>query len=263
MHISKLIFAICVSLATPITLNAASWRGLVPFHSNRNDVERKLGKPIRSDDQWLIYELANEDVSFRIADGEACVTSVGLTTGTIIYIEVMPRKALHLSEVGLRPGDIRRFEPGLDPMLPYEGYVDEQNGLAARLESNKAHAVVYFLGNAKERERCPVFYPVARVLLDVPMCFLCPAFYLSSPEDVEEGTPVTFTALGATWSRPTTINWEITAGKILSGQGTNSIRVDSTKLEGKLIKATFNIMGLDRACPNQASITMNVTKRRD
>jgi hypothetical protein len=202
-------------------------------------------------------------VSFRIADGEACGTSVGLIKGTIIYIEVTPTKALRLSDVGLRPSDIRKFEPDIGAMLPYEGYVDEQNGLAVRIESNKANAVVYFLPNAKERERCPDFYPVARALLDVPVCFLCPAFYLSSPDEVEEGTLVTFTALGATWPRPTTIRWEITAGKILDGQGTNSIRVDSTKLEGKLIKATFKIMGLHRACPDEASITVKVMTRRN
>lgn len=212
---------------------------------------------------WLIYELANEDVSFRIDDGEACGASIGLAKGTIIYIEVTPTKALQLTDVGLSPGDIRKFEAGLGPMLPFEGYVDEQNGLAVRVGSNKANAVIYFLGNVKERERCPAFYPVARVLVDVPMCFLCPAFYVSSPEEIEEGAPVTFTALGITWSRPTTIRWEITAGKILDGQGTNSIRVDSAKLEGKFINASFKIMGLDRACPNQASSTTNVMKRRD
>ncbi|HEU5239879.1 MAG TPA: hypothetical protein VFU37_22290 [Pyrinomonadaceae bacterium] len=244
-------------------VDAKSWRGIVPLKSTRNDVERKLGKPLRSNDQWLIYELANEDVSFRIADGEACGASASVAKGTLIYVEVMPRKPLHLSDLGLNPANIRKFESDIGP--PFEGYVDEDNGLAVRTEINKLDvSVAYFLGIAKERERCPAFYPIARRLVEVPMCFLCPTISVSSPDEVEEGTVLIFTTnVRVDWSRPTVSKWRISAGKIFAGQGTDSIRVDTATLAGKSITATLEIEGLDRSCPNQASSTVRVIERRN
>lgn len=77
----------------------------------------------------------------------------------------------------------------------------------------------------------------------------CPVVSVSCPSDVGAGEPITFTAsvtggeAGATW----TYNWSVSAGTISSGQGTPSITVDTTGLEGT-VTATVSIGGADPSC---------------
>jgi hypothetical protein len=185
-----------------------------------------------------------------------------LPKGTIIYVEVIPRTPRSLSEFGLEGNKIKKFEPSEEYLRGFTGYIDDENGLVVRTDQQQIDAI-YFVGTAPERSRCPYYYPNPRILADIPLCFLCPIISVSSPDEAEPGSLVSFTAnVGAGYGRPTTIKWTVNAGTIMSGQGTPYVEVDASKAEGKEITATIEIQGLDRSCGNKASTSTKITKRK-
>ena len=88
----------------------------------------------------------------------------------------------------------------------------------------------------------------------------CPTVSVSCPSDVEQGTPITFTANvsgGDTRVSPT-YNWSVSAGTITSGQGTSSITVDTAGLGGQTVTATVDTGGFAPACSTSASCSTQV-----
>ena len=73
----------------------------------------------------------------------------------------------------------------------------------------------------------------------------CPTISISCPEKLEINEPLTFCANNAGGSpgvRPV-YEWSVTAGKIISGEGTSCIEVDTTGLAGQSVRATLNMPG--------------------
>lgn len=89
----------------------------------------------------------------------------------------------------------------------------------------------------------------------------CPVPNVSSPSEVEEGAPITFTA-GLSPSANVTYNWSVSAGTISSGQGTSSITVDTKGLGGQTVTATVEVGGLAAACARTASSSTAVKPYR-
>jgi len=92
---------------------------------------------------------------------------------------------------------------------------------------------------------------------------VCPTLNVSCPPEVEEGGSATFTA-NFQQGKPVvseTYNWTVSAGTITSGQGTNSITVDTKGLGGQTITATVEIGGLDPTCTKTASCSTPIKPR--
>src|SRR5439155_20970457 len=85
----------------------------------------------------------------------------------------------------------------------------------------------------------------------------CPTVTVSCPSDVDQGSPITFTA-SVTGDANVTYNWSVSAGTITGGQGTSSITVDSAGLGGQTVTATVELGGLDPSCSRTASCTTGV-----
>lgn len=79
---------------------------------------------------------------------------------------------------------------------------------------------------------------------------ICPNVTMSCPDVQQAGAPITFTASisGGTPGITPVYNWKISAGKILSGQGTQTITVDTTGLAGQPIGATVEVEGYNLEC---------------
>jgi len=79
---------------------------------------------------------------------------------------------------------------------------------------------------------------------------LCPNVVMSCPDVQQAGSPITFTASisGGTAGVTPTYNWRVSAGQILSGQGTPTITVDTAGLGGQPITATVEVMGYNLEC---------------
>jgi hypothetical protein len=80
---------------------------------------------------------------------------------------------------------------------------------------------------------CPVIPPV------------CPTIEIVCPTNVGLDQPLTFTsrANGGTPSIPAVYNWTVSAGNIIEGQGTNTIKVDTSGLAGQTVRAYLTMPG--------------------
>ncbi len=78
----------------------------------------------------------------------------------------------------------------------------------------------------------------------------CPTTSVACPSGVESKQPTYFEANvagGDVAARPT-YKWSLSAGKIISGQGTSKIVVDVSDLAGKSLTATVRVGGYDPVC---------------
>lgn len=82
---------------------------------------------------------------------------------------------------------------------------------------------------------------------------VCPNVSIYCPDVQQAGTPVTFTASlsGGTPGVTPVYNWVVSAGKILSGQGTSTITVDTAGLAGQPLTATVEVAGYNLECRAQ------------
>jgi hypothetical protein len=81
---------------------------------------------------------------------------------------------------------------------------------------------------------------------------LCPTVSVSCPSDVSTGDQITFTAMVSP-ETSVTYNWSVSAGDIISGQGTSSVTVDTSRSAGQTLTATVELGELDPSCSRQAS----------
>ena len=101
---------------------------------------------------------------------------------------------------------------------------------------------------------CVAFSSVAIVVTDCPPPppqIVCPNVTVSCPDAASENAPTTFTATisGGSPGITPTYNWTISTGRIISGQGTPSITVDTTGLAGQTIRANLDVGGYGMSCP--------------
>ncbi len=94
---------------------------------------------------------------------------------------------------------------------------------------------------------CPAIQPV------------CPAIEVLCPNKVALDQPLTFTSL-STGGVPAKVspvyNWSVSAGKIIEGQGTSTIKVDTTGLGGQMVRATLSMGGYSLECSGECGVTI-------
>ena len=98
---------------------------------------------------------------------------------------------------------------------------------------------------------CPVVKPA------------CPAIEISCPTYVAVDQPITFTSryTGGVPANATAVyNWSVSAGKIIEGQGTNTIKVDTTGLAGETVRATLSMGGYTLECSADCAVTIPLPK---
>jgi hypothetical protein len=120
-----------VSWATLNFLQEQGWRGIMPLHSTREDVERLVGPPMSN---GITYDLKNERVTMGYSDsnceyGAECNVPQGTVTDIRVYLQpnVMP------SELRL---DLARFEK-FDNTRNADSisYVSKEQGIRDRFKS--------------------------------------------------------------------------------------------------------------------------------
>jgi len=114
---------------------------------------------------------------------------------------------------------------------------------------------------------CVAFSSVSINVLDCPppppTPPVCPNVSVSCPEAGNENAPVTFTATISGGSPNVTAgyNWTISAGRIVSGQGTPSITVDTTGLAGQTVRASLDVSGFGTPCPASCAVSIPIINK--
>ena len=77
-------------------------------------------------------------------------------------------------------------------------------------------------------------------------------------EEVSAGDTMMFTVFIKVLEYNVTYNWKISAGTIISGQGTARIMVDTKDISGEMVTASVELVGLPARCSTTASASAEV-----
>lgn len=137
-------------LVTADTSSAKSWRGLIPLHSTRQDVERLLGPPTD-----VYYKLRNEAVYIDFSSGTckgAGADSYKVPVGTITRIMVIPKSEPSLKALRV---DITRYKKSADKDIEQHiFYYDEEGGESIEVFDGKVESIVYTPTASEASLRC-------------------------------------------------------------------------------------------------------------
>lgn len=113
---------------------------------------------------------------------------------------------------------------------------------------------------------CVAFSSVSIVVTDCPPPppeIVCPNVTVSCPDAGSENAPTTFTASisGGSPGITPSYNWTVSAGKIISGQGTPSITVDTTGLAGQTVRTSLDVGGFGTPCPASCATSIPIMNK--
>ena len=113
-------------------------------------------------------------------------------------------------------------------------------------------------------EACNAFSSVS-VLVNpcVEVRPVCPAIEISCPTNVTLDRPLTFTSRysGGVPANVTPVyNWTVSAGTIISGQGTDTITVDTKGLAGQTVRASLSMGGYNLECAADCAVNLPLPK---
>ena len=88
----------------------------------------------------------------------------------------------------------------------------------------------------------------------------CPNVEITCPTNIAIDQPLTFTSRvsGGFPVVAPIYNWSLSAGSIIEGQGTSSIRVDTTGLAGQTVKATLSMGGHPLDCSATCAVSIPI-----
>ena len=155
-NIIRMIISIAWLLSAIIVSQAQGWRGIVPLHATRADVEALIGPPMQPNGRT--YDLKNERVNVVYSDGscDKSKTEWNVPADTVIGITVYPQTKLLISDVRT---DLNNFEKFIDPHNPDSvSYSNKEEGIGIGTRSNGEVVVIEYFPAAKDSHvRCPKF----------------------------------------------------------------------------------------------------------
>jgi len=144
----------------PAQSQVEGWRGLVPLHSTRTDVERLLGAPTKSHGVASTYDTKNERVHIFYSGGP-CKKGVSeewnVPADTILSLTVHPNAKLLVDSLKLDKSKYRREGDPHADLIVY--YVNKEEGIrveARMLEDGEdVDSITYEPAAKDSRLRCP------------------------------------------------------------------------------------------------------------
>lgn len=128
MKIIASIILVVLWLALPLsTQQAKGWRGIVPLHSTRTDVEQLLGRS--TDSCKCLYRTEHEIVHIQYSDYSCKDNSQGwdVPLDTVLLINVIPRTGVRLAELKI---DLTKYQKTEDTHLPGRSYyTNDEEGI--------------------------------------------------------------------------------------------------------------------------------------
>jgi hypothetical protein len=149
-----LCFIMCISAMA----QARGWRGLVPLHSNRSDVERLLGSPTEVLSAYsTFYRTASDTVIVSYAQGAPCgigekYSQWRVPANTIESILVTPIKEFPVSQLSIDQTKFEKRSGGHRPEDVY--YIDDQDGTSIRTYLGNVMSMSFYPGRIDAHLGC-------------------------------------------------------------------------------------------------------------
>lgn len=158
MKFNSLVFIWVLPLLTVVTTNAPKgWRGIVPLHSTRTDVERSLG-PADKPGPISIYKTPNESLYVEYAT-EPCKGSLpgwNVRAGTVLQFTVTSKSEQYLSDFQLDIGQYTKSHD--DAMGTY--YTSVREGISYAVSPDGTVESVSYIPSVRDSNlRCRGFPP--------------------------------------------------------------------------------------------------------
>jgi hypothetical protein len=154
-NISRIFTVLCLLMIACNLSYAQGWRGITPLHSTREDVERLIGPPMEP--HLSAYDLKDERVHI-VYSSDSCDPRYpygwNVPPGTVIAIQVHPKKKLPLAALQLDLSKYKKSEPGGIPGVVY--YSDETGISVQTTYSREDVEVIQYQPAARDSYlRCP------------------------------------------------------------------------------------------------------------
>jgi hypothetical protein len=145
---------------------AKGWKGIVPLHSTRADVERLIGPPSPPpSDRMRLYTPNTNMPLYFLEDKEARIGYMtdanakrlgcyAVPVDTVLYISVDLKKHPSLRDLGIDESRFETFDPSDPPNIGFKAYVDTVEGMYICTQDSKINRIGYY-GNANDRQVCP------------------------------------------------------------------------------------------------------------
>jgi hypothetical protein len=157
--IKTIIISVLMLHSMTTASQAKEWRGIVPLHSNRKDVERLIGSP--AEPGGNVYNLENEVVLIDYSDSpceRGWPFGWDVPPGTVTSITVNPRKTIMLSDLGF---DLSKYQKMQDPEVgAVVYYYNSEEGVHIQSLTYEPVAIsINYLPTAKDKQiLCPDAY---------------------------------------------------------------------------------------------------------
>ena len=255
-------FLFLLVLATSVRSQTNGWQGIVPGVSTREDAERLLGQPEQECAGYCDYKTAQEYVVLIYSRGpcqEDAVRPFNFPAGVVLEIEITPKKDFPFTDLNL---DLKRYMVTHVRELPgLLYYSDHKAGITYAVYSGVVSNIYYGLGTKFEGRRCVSRTPSARDRLG----FSCPVLEIRSQTKVAEpGAIVIFRAFAENvdLSLIPLFKWTVSAGAIVGGTGSSTMKLNTQGVRDEKIKITVEVVGFrfPKDCPKPSPFVLTIRK---
>ena len=159
LTLGLILSAITLALLFVTRAEAKAWRGIVPLHSTRTDVDRLIGyKKQRCGGNSCLYDLGDDTVFILYADEPTCknddaATAWKVPRDTVIEIDVHFKTERKLTDLGL---DLTRYTRVEDQELRgWVYYINREEGVEIEGSDKTASGINYYQEAKDNNLRCP------------------------------------------------------------------------------------------------------------
>lgn len=232
---------------------AEEWRGIKPLSSTRADVLRVFGE-CADKEQPCEFKFENEDISIDfsgvVCDGKA---------DPVRFIRRELRDSKTMKALGFDKRRFKSFDPSIPRNRGYRAYLDKESGVLFNTLRGEVFKI-YYLPTNKDQQACRYSYGDPRQLVGVFFEHVFMINRVGCPSTVVEGERVHIPADYPITGQRTVPTWITTGGRIVAGQGTNKILLDTTGLAGKVVTVIIEVY--DGSGTASGSCTFNVLPAR-
>jgi hypothetical protein len=125
------------------------WRGIVPLHSNCEDVKRAIGI---TECETKTYDLKDAMVSINFADG-TCLSGWKVPPGTVLTLDIHPKPSLSVVDLQIEQSTYNRVED--QHVQGVVHYKNDEKGISVAVFDNGTVAYLFYGPSLKdEKMRC-------------------------------------------------------------------------------------------------------------
>jgi hypothetical protein len=189
----RIITCLYLTVGIATVCHGQGWRGIIPLHSTREDVERLIGRPTEAN--GITYDLKTERVSIFYSGGP-CVKGWpygwNVPRDVVIKVVIYPKTRLTLEQLGI---DVKNYIKSRNAQLGGTDYTNKDAGTSVGLKENGEVEVVQHEPSANDKNLlCPDAADREREIESGQSAYITPILYYFDVSAKEETVRIEFFA---------------------------------------------------------------------